>query len=104
MNWNVGDRVLAHWSHDVFWYPAVIRAIEGERLYVRFDDGDKEWTTGEHLMAVDVEVGDTVYCRYQGGLYYFPGHVTDQDGERIHVQYDDGDEEWTTVSMVRVTR
>ncbi len=42
--WNVGDRVLARWFHDPFWYPATIREVDGERYYVKFDDGDKQWT------------------------------------------------------------
>lgn len=104
MQWKIADRVLANWTHDVYWYPATIQSIEGERIYVHFDDGDKEWTTSDRLMNIDIEVGDRVHCRWKGGPYYYPGHVTHKEGERIHVHYDDEDKEWTTIACVRVTR
>ena len=40
MNWKADDRALVKWSQDDFWYPATIQQVDGERLYVRFDDGD----------------------------------------------------------------
>lgn len=103
--WNVGDRVLARWFHDPFWYPATIREVDGERYYVKFDDGDKQWTPAEFLTQIDIEEGDPVFGRWQAGPEYLPGRV-EQIGpeERIFVKYVDGDEEWTTISMVRVTR
>ena len=29
------------------------------------------------------------------GSQYYPGTVTEVQGDRIHIQYDDGDKEWT---------
>lgn len=104
MQWRVGDRVLANWSHDEYWYPATIRTIDGERFYIRFDDGDKEWVASDRMMYIDIEVGDRVHCRWKGGPYYYPGRVARQEGENIFVHYDDGDKERTTISFVRVTR
>jgi hypothetical protein len=104
MQWKVGDRVLADWTHDEYWYPATIRSIEGERVYIYFDDGAKEWSTSERLLPIDIELGDYVYCRWKGGPYYYPGRIARMQGEKIYVQYDDGDKEWTTISYVRVTR
>lgn len=104
MKWKVEDRVLANWTHDEFWYPANIRAIDGERIYIQFDDGDKEWTTSNFLMEIDIEVGDRVYGRWKGGDYYYPGRIGDKKGEKIFIRYDDGDREWTNINMVRVTR
>jgi hypothetical protein len=104
MNWKVGDRVLANWTHDKYWYPATIRKIDGERIYVQFDDGDKEWMTDTHLLEIDIEVGDRIYCKWKGGPHYYPGRVASKDGESIDVHYDDGDKEKTSIKMVRVTR
>ena len=104
MQWRVDDRVLANWKQDVYWYPATIQTIDGERIYVMFDDGDKEWTTSAHMMNIDIEVGDRVHCRWKGDPLYYSGRVAQKDGEKIYVQYDDGDSEWTTISFVRVTR
>ncbi|MCC7493980.1 MAG: DUF4537 domain-containing protein [Fimbriimonadaceae bacterium] len=104
-DWVAGDRVLCQWSHDLFWYPATVRQAAPGRVYVKFDDGDKEWTVPERVMPLDLEVGDRVYCRWQGGDEYYPGQVSLAEGsERIHVVYDDGDQEWTTVGFCRLTR
>jgi hypothetical protein len=111
----VGDRVLANWSQDEYWYPATLRSIVGDRVYIRFDDGDKEWTTLDRLMPIDIEVGDAVLCKYQGGAYYYPARTLQIEGESIRVQYEYdetaspdepafGQEESTTISMIRVTR
>lgn len=102
MKWRIGDRVLAHWSHDSFWYPATVKKIEGERIYLRFDDGDKEWTHSEQLMKLEIKSGDRVYGRYKKGPAYYPGYIRNVQGEEIQVQYDDGDEEWTTLAMLRM--
>ncbi len=49
-------------------------------------------------------MGKRVQCRWKGGPLYYPGEVTRQDGERIHVAYDNGEQEWTSVRMIRVQR
>ena len=56
-------------------------------MFVRFDGGDKEWIARDHLMPIDLEVGDVVVCKYKSGLYYFPAHRLQMEGERISVQY-----------------
>ena len=87
MDWQVGRRVFANWSHDEYWYPATIRSFEGDQVFVRFDDRDKEWMARNHLMPIDLEVGDAVVCKYKSGLDYFPAHILQREGERISVQY-----------------
>jgi hypothetical protein len=99
----VGDRVLARW-YDLFWYPGVILSAEGKRIHVTFDDGDQALVTSDQIRELDIGVGDRVFCRWKGGPQYYPGEVVKKEGERIHVRYDDGDEEWTSVRMVRVER
>jgi DNA repair protein Crb2 Tudor domain len=86
-DWQVGSRVFANWSHDEYWYPATILSLEGDQVFVRFDDGDKEWMARDHLMPIDLEVGDAVVCKYKSGLYYFPAHILQMEGGRISVQY-----------------
>ncbi|MCI0377482.1 MAG: hypothetical protein L0215_07745 [Gemmataceae bacterium] len=101
--WKVGDRVLAKWL-DAFFYPGRIRAVEGSRFQVFFDDGDVAWVHRAHILAPDIKVGSQVFCRVQGGPAYYPGTVSQQKGETIQVRYEHGDEEWTSISMVRVQR
>jgi hypothetical protein len=96
-----GDRVAARWL-DGYWYPGVVLAIEGKRLHILFDDGDQLLVTPSQVKPLQLGVGDRVFCRWKGGPMYFPGEITRKDGERIHVHYDDGDEETTTIRLVRV--
>lgn len=102
--WSVGQRVLAQWSPEKFFYPGVIRAEKAGKYLLEFDDGDQAWVTSRQIAVLDVGVGSRVFARWKGGPAYYPGKVTRQEREKILVRYDDGDEEWTTVSMVRVER
>ena len=102
--WIVGDRVLAKWSGDVFWYPGTIQALDGDRLHVYFDDGDHEWMPSERVAENDLTAGSRVYARFQRGPVYFPGRITRREGDRIWVDYDDGHKEETTIAVVRVRR
>jgi hypothetical protein len=103
-SWIVGDRVLAKWSGDPFWYPGTIQALEGERLHVYYDDGDKEWLTPDRVTPLDLKPGDRVFGRWQHGPEFYPGRISMRDGEKIHIEYDDGGQETTTLSLVRVRR
>src|SRR5262245_6051721 len=47
--WIVGDRVLARWSHDVFWYPGTIQGVTSDQVHVYFDHGDHEWMASDHV-------------------------------------------------------
>jgi hypothetical protein len=41
----------------------------------------------DHLMPIDLEVGDGVVCKYKSGLYYFAAHILHIEGGHISVQY-----------------
>jgi tetratricopeptide (TPR) repeat protein len=99
----VGQRVLGAWP-DGFFYPATVEAVEPGRCFLRFDDGDAAWVPAGLVTDLDVTVGSRVFARWQGGRVFFPGRVDQQRGQKIHIRYDDGDQEWTSVSMVRVNR
>jgi hypothetical protein len=101
--WKVGDRVLAMW-HDSFFYPGHIRAVHGDTFEVVFDDGDARVVAGAHVIPPDIAVGSRVFSRLKSGPAYLPGIVNQRKGETILVHYDHGEEEWTSISMVRVQR
>lgn len=102
---DVGDRVLARWPAEIdWWYPGVVCERADDRLLVQFDDGDRAWVTPHEALPLDLDDGARVYGRWQGGGQYHPGLVTSRVGDALHIRYDDGDEEWTSVSMVRVHR
>ena len=100
---NVGSRVLAMWPVEVeWWYPGVVCGLAGAEFEIQFDDGDRTVVTQGELLPLAIGVGTRVWGRYQGGRFYYPGKVSEQRGEAIHIEYDDGDQEWTTVTMVRI--
>jgi hypothetical protein len=99
-----GDRVLARWGPEKFWYAGTVREVKGTRYVIGFDDGDKQETPGEEVIADDIKVGDKVQGNFKRAGKYFPGKITTRTGDQIHIKYDDGDEEDTTIGMVRVER
>jgi hypothetical protein len=54
------------------------------------------------MKPLNVGSGSRVFCRWKGGPQYYPGRVASATGDAIHVQFDDGDKEDTTVRMARV--
>ena len=98
-----GDRALAQWF-DGFWYPGIINGIEGKRVHILFDDNDQAHLTWDKIGKLEFNVGDRVLARWQGGPFYFPAEITKTQGERIHLHYEDGREEWSSIRLVRVER
>lgn len=103
-SWEVGDTLLVNWSGDIYWYPATIQKKDRDRYFVHFDDGDKEWTNRSRMIPEDITVGDQVFGNWKGKGKYYRGKVTSRNGKTIHINYDDGDKETTTISFVRVIR
>jgi hypothetical protein len=101
--WQVGERVLASWL-DSYFYPGRIRQIQGSSCEIAFDDGDVAWVHRANVRRPDIRQGSQVFCRFHAGPAYMPGTVRQQNGEKIQVEYETGEKEWTTISMVRVVR
>jgi len=102
--WHVNDRVLAKWSGDEYWYPATITEVNGSRYHVAFDDGDAEWTDAARITNENLVVGSRVFGNWQRRGMYYPGKITARRGDTITILYDDGDQETTTIAVVRVKR
>ena len=106
--WGVGDRVLARWGGDLFWYPGTIFAVESGGFKIVFDDQDQAVVSAGDVMPLEVQVGDKVLCRpkFEPSLRYFPAEVTRVAGEVIDVVYEDSEEEEhsTSVSRIRIRR
>jgi hypothetical protein len=45
-----GMRVLGRWKMGMHYFPGTISEIKNGRVFIRYDDGDKEWTTTAALM------------------------------------------------------
>lgn len=96
-----GDRILGRWF-DGYWYPGVILNAEAKRVHLLFDDNDQAQMTWDRVRPLDLEIGQEVQCRRQGGRMFFKGRIARRKGERIFVQYEDNQEEWTSVRLVRL--
>jgi hypothetical protein len=102
--WIVGDRVLAQWSGDSYWYPGTIQVVDRDRLHVYFDDGDHEWRPADLVCENNLGAGSRVFVRRQRGPAFYPARIVRRQGERIQVEYDNGQQEDTSIAFVRVQR
>jgi hypothetical protein len=106
--WSVGDRVLARWGGDLFWYPGTIFAVEDGGFQILFDDQDQAVVPASDVMSLEIQVGDKVLCRpkFEPALRYFPAEVTRVAGEVIDVVYEESEDEElnTSVSRIRIRR
>jgi hypothetical protein len=102
--WKTGDRVLVKWSKDAYWYPATVAGVEDSMYSIEYLDGDSEYRFEKFLQAEKLGPGDAVFGNWQGKGKYFKGKITKRNGDDIHIKYDDGDQEDTTIGRVRVIR
>jgi hypothetical protein len=102
-NFQEGDRVLAPFE-DGYIYPGVVLSVDSDRTLIHFLDGTQGWVPTEQLRALEFEPGQRVEARWQAGQAYFPGSVSECQGDKLHIHYDDGDREWTLVRLVRLPR
>ncbi len=100
--WKVGDRILANWAPEPFFYPATVEGIEADLVSVRFDDGDQAKVPVARVLALDIRQGDIIFARRDDGPSYFPGQVTEKIRDDIQIEYEDGARQWTTLSKIRV--
>jgi hypothetical protein len=99
--WKVGARVLAQWR-DSYYYPGRVRTVAHDACEIQFDDGDVDWVACANIRLPDIRVGSRVFARVHGGPYFAPATVNQQRGEKLQVRYDHGEEEWTSLSLVRM--
>jgi hypothetical protein len=98
--WKAGNRVLGQWS-DGLWYPAKITGAVGADFNISFDDGDTAVLPAVKIRKIDWKVGMKVQCNWKKGGVYYTGTITKMQGESIHISYDDGDQEDSTISICR---
>jgi hypothetical protein len=100
--WKVGDPCLVKWSGDGYWYPGRVSQVKDGLYFIRYDDGDSEWRFEKYIREERLKPGDVVFGRWRSGNRYYRGRITERKGSNIFIHYDDGDKEWTKISMVRV--
>jgi hypothetical protein len=72
-----------------------------ERLRPLLPGAGRPGGAAEVRDAAALQVGDRVEGNWKGLGRYYPGQITQKKSDNIHVQYDDGDQEWTTLDRVR---
>jgi hypothetical protein len=94
-----GDHVWAPWEPN-WLYAGVIDRIEGMEAHIHFGNGNQGWVQLDQLSPLTIPLGLRIRGRWLGGSVYYTGTVNQIDGDRIHIQYDDGDREWTTPDVL----
>ena len=89
----VGTSVAAKWGTGSF-YIATIAGMDADGKYlVNYGDGDKGAVAGMDIVRVDanreIEIGGRVLACWAGAAMY-PGTVTEREGNRYIVKWDDG--------------
>ena len=97
-----GLRWFARWDADGYSYPCAVAKIKDGQYFIRYTDGTEEWTPAYYVGKCNIRVGDTVFGNWLNRGLYYQGMVTSRDGDRIHILYDDGDEEDTTIGALRM--
>ena len=101
-DWSEGERVLAPWEQE-WLYPGVVRCIDDDIAFIRFDDGDRGLIPLSELCPIAVKPGTIVQARRdRSELRYEPATVLDVDGEQLRLRYEDDEEDAMAVSYVRV--
>ncbi len=99
----IGNRVLAMWPVErEWWYPGVVVESTSDEFLIQFDDGGRDSVPTEKALLLSPINGTKIQCRWKGGTTFFPGKIVSVSGAAIAVAYDDGDQETTSVSMIRV--
>lgn len=97
-----GEKVLANWSQDDFWYVALIREIDEKFLYLLYDDGTHETVTIDRIKPLKIYEGMEIEGRWLGKETYFSGTVLKVKGEAVRIGYTTGEKEWLSFSMIRI--
>lgn len=105
-DFNVDDRVECRWKNGSTWYPGVIVEKTGNRVFIHYNDGDKEHTTTGKCRKLErtvhsghLGIGSRVSCYWKGGKTLYPGVIKKKTGNQVFIHYNDGDKEHTTIDM-----
>ena len=101
-----GSSVECRWKNGTTWYPGTIAKKTGKQVFIHYNDGDKEDTTLDKCRAAGgssggLDVGAAVSCNWKGGGTWYPGVIAEKTGNKVFIQYNDGDKEHTTLGMCR---
>lgn len=96
-----GDWVLGQWKGGEYWYPGVVAGSSSSKVTIRYDDGDVDTRPANQVRAYDWAVGDKVECNFKNQGTWYSGRIASLSGEKIRINYDDGDKETTKTGRCR---
>ncbi|WP_421358503.1 tudor domain-containing protein [Agrobacterium rosae] len=96
-----GDWVLGNYKGAGYWFPGVVEKLAGDKITIRYDDGDRETVSINAVRPYDWMIGTKVECNYKGGGSWYSGRIASLAGEKIGIAYDDGDKETTKTGRCR---
>ncbi|TNM66694.1 hypothetical protein FHP24_02560 [Aliirhizobium smilacinae] len=96
-----GDWVLGNYKGAGYWFPGVIDKVSGEKITIRYDDGDRETVSRGDIRPYDWMIGSKVECNFKNAGEWYPGRIASLAGEKIGIAYDDGDKENTRTGRCR---
>lgn len=96
-----GARVLAQYKGGDTWYVGKVVSHKGSKVEVAYPDGTSETLPSGHVRAFDWKAGTRVTCKFKRGENWYPGEITSVKGDKLHIKYDDGDQEDTTARYCR---
>jgi len=97
----VGDWVLGNYKGAVYWFPGATEKLQGGKITIRYDDGDRETVALADVRPYNWAIGMKVECNFQGQGKWYPGKIASLAGEKIGIAYDDGDKETTKTGRCR---
>ncbi len=100
----VGATVLAYWPDDGYWYPAKIEKRFRDKFEIRHLDGTSVTVSAESLATENLREGDRISANWKGEGSYYEGKIASREENKLHISYDAGPEERTTLAAVRVQR
>lgn len=97
-----GTRVLARFQGGAAAYAAVVTETgTAGRVNVVYADGDTETVEAATLVPDSLGAGSRVEARIRQWPRFFPGVLERRLGHAVFVRFDDGDQQWTSIGLVR---
>jgi hypothetical protein len=97
-----GDKVLARFRNGGYWFVGRVVRRDGTRVEIAYLDGTNETLPEDSVRPFDWTTGTKVSCEWKRQRKYYGGTITSLDGDNVHVRYDDGDQEDTSIAFCRV--
>lgn len=97
--WNIEDRAFALDS-DNYWYPATVQDIDGDNIFVTYDNGNEAWVRSDSLRELFVDKGTRIEYRLNDEDEYYGGYVTNKRYDRVQI---DESQDWPSINSIRIS-